>query len=82
MQEEGPFLEAAKKEGLTGSFREVLQQPAAKELLLKHMNTTAKEAKLKVGTVLDCGLPVNSGQYLNLWKGGVQQLSRHNQPFL
>jgi long-chain acyl-CoA synthetase len=45
--EEGPFLEAARKVGLTGSFREVLQQPKAKEMLLEQMNATAKEAKMK-----------------------------------
>jgi len=48
--EEGPFMEAAEKAGLTGSFREVVKLPAAKEMLMEQMNATATEAKLKVGS--------------------------------
>jgi long-subunit acyl-CoA synthetase (AMP-forming) len=46
--EEGPFIEAAKKAGLSGSFQELVKMPAAKEMLLNQMNATAKDNKLKV----------------------------------
>ena len=46
--EEAGFVSAANKQGLSGSYKELVKNEAAKAFLLKRMDATAKEAKLKV----------------------------------
>lgn len=46
--DEATFVPAANKEGITGSFEEIVANPQAKALLQKQLDATAKEAKLKV----------------------------------
>ena len=46
--EEGPFVAAAKQAGLNGSFKELVKDPKAEQMMLSKMNAVAKETGLKV----------------------------------
>ena len=46
--EEGPFVAAAGKAGLAGSFQELVRSPVAKSMVLREMDGIAKSAGLLV----------------------------------
>lgn len=60
--EENLLLDAAKKEGISGSYTELLGNPKTKEMLLKQMEAVAAESKMRV-----CSFQTFSGLAGNGW---------------